>query len=88
MTERNALHFLVHVFTSWKYLFPLNEGVSHLANSMEEMMRHVPSLRGLGVDVIIEILEKFASVDDMGLESKDKLDSPVPMDTNSEEKHN
>ena len=51
-------------------------------------MHHFPSLRGLGVDVIIEILEKVASVGDMGLEAKDKLDSPVPMDTDSEEKHN
>ena len=51
-------------------------------------MRHVPSLRGPGADVIIEIPEKVASVGDMGLESKDKLDSPVPMDTDSEEKHN
>ena len=51
-------------------------------------MRHVPSLRGPGVDVIIAILEKVASVGDMGLEAKDKLDSPVPMDSDSEEKHN
>src|SRR5882757_6600699 len=55
---------------------------------MEELMHHVPSLRGPGVDVIIEILEKVASVGDMGLEAKDKLDSHVPMDTDSEEKHN
>ena len=84
MTERNALQFLVNVFTSRKYFLPLNEGVTHLANSMEEMMHHSPSLRGRGVDVIIEILEKVASVGDMGLESKDKLDSHVPMDTDSE----
>ena len=87
MTERNALQFLVHVFTSRNYLLPLNEGVAHLANSMEELMSHFPSLRGPSVDVIIEILEKFASVGDMGLEAKDKLDSRVHMDTDSEEKH-
>ena len=69
-------------------MLPLNEWVAHLANSMEELVHHVPSLRGPGVDVIIEILEKVASVGDMGLEAKDKLDSPVPIDTNSEEKHN
>ena len=51
-------------------------------------MHHVPSLRGHSVYVIIAILEKVASVGDMGLEAKDKLDSPVPMDTDSEEKHN
>ena len=45
-------------------------------------------LRGPCVDFIISILEKFASVGDMGLESKDKLDSHVRMDNNSEEKHN
>ena len=44
--------------------------------------------RGPGVDVFIAILEKVASVGDMGLEAKDKLDIPVPMDTDSEEKHN
>ena len=45
-------------------------------------------LRGPCVDFIISILEKFSSLGDMGLEAKDKLDSPVPMDTDSEEKHN
>lgn len=88
VTEGNALQFLVHVFTLRKYLLPLNEGVAHLANSMEELMRHVPSLRGPGVDVIIEILEKVASAGDTGSEAKDRLDSPVPMDTDSEDKHN
>ena len=51
-------------------------------------MRHVPSLRGPGVDVIIAILEKVASMGDTGLDAKDKLDGPVPMDIDSEEKHN
>ena len=64
-------------------MLALNEGVSHLGNLMEEPMRHVPSLRGPGVDVIIAILEKVASVGDMGLEAKDKLDSPIHMDTDS-----
>ena len=58
--ERNAFHFLVHVFTSRNYLLPLNEGVAHLDNSMEEMMRYVPSLRGPSVNVIIEIIEKVS----------------------------
>jgi hypothetical protein len=38
-----------------------------LYNPME-LMRHVLSPRGPGVDVIIEVLEKVASVDDMGLQ--------------------
>jgi len=88
VTKRNSLQFLVHVFTSQNYLLALNEGVAHLGNSMEELMRHVPSLRGTGADVIIAILEKVASVGDMGLEAKDKLDSHVPMDTDSKEKNN
>ena len=46
------------------------------------------SLRGPGVDVIIAILEKFASMGNMRLEDKDKLDSLVPMDIDSEEKNN
>ena len=45
-------------------------------------------LKGPCVDVIIAILEKVASIDNMGLEAKEKLDSPIPMDTDSEEKHN
>ena len=88
VTKRNAFLFLVYVFTSQKYLLPLTEGVAHLDNSMEELMCHVPSLRGLGVDVIIAILEKVSSVGDMGLEAKDKSDILVPMDIDSEEKHN
>ena len=88
MTKINSLHFLVHVFTSRKYFLPFHEGVSHFGNSMEELMRHVPSLRGPGVDVIIAILEKDASMGNMGLEAKDKVDILVPMDIDSEEKHN
>ena len=61
----------------------MNEGVAHLGNLIEELMRHVPSLRGTGADVIIAILEKVASVGDMGLEAKDKLDIHVPMDIDS-----
>ena len=45
-------------------------------------------LKGPCVDVIIAILEKVALVGNMGLEAKDKLDSPIPMDIDSEKKHN
>ncbi|GLJ53784.1 hypothetical protein SUGI_1147870 [Cryptomeria japonica] len=88
VTERNALQFLVGVFTSRKYLLSLNEGVAPLANAMEELMRHVPSLRGPGVDVIIEILRKVATMEIVGLESKEMKDCPVPMETDSEDKYN
>ncbi|KAH9287706.1 hypothetical protein KI387_031823 [Taxus chinensis] len=88
VTERNALQFLVGVFTSRKYLLSLNEGVAPLANAMEELMRHVPSLRGAGVDVIIEILKKVATMGETCLASKEIKDSPVPMETDSDDKHN
>eukprot|EP01018_Ginkgo_biloba_P030617 Gb_17424 [translate_table: standard] len=88
VNDRNALKFLVEVFTSRKYLLSLNEGVAPMATAMEELMRHVPSLRGPAVDVLIIILEKIASVRDTELAHKESMDGPVPMETDIEYKHN
>lgn len=57
--ETSALRFLVDAFTSRKYLVPMNEGVVLLANAVEELFRHVQSLRSTGVDIIIEIINKL-----------------------------
>lgn len=57
--ETSALRFLVDTFTSRKYLMPMNEGVVLLANAVEELLRHVQSLRSTGVDIIIEIINKL-----------------------------
>ena len=43
ITKRDALQFLVGVFTSRKYFLSLNEGFSPLANVVEKLMHHVPS---------------------------------------------
>ncbi|XP_051186843.1 E3 ubiquitin-protein ligase UPL1 isoform X2 [Lolium perenne] len=59
--ETSALRFLVETFTSRKYLIPMNEGVVLLANAVEELLRHVQSLRSTGVDIIIEIINKLSS---------------------------
>ncbi|RLN30647.1 E3 ubiquitin-protein ligase UPL1 -like protein [Panicum miliaceum] len=59
--ETSALRFLVDTFTSRKYLMPMNEGVVLLANAVEELLRHVQSLRSTGVDIIIEIINKLCS---------------------------
>lgn len=59
--ETSALRFLVDTFTSRKYLIPMNEGVVLLANAVEELLRHVQSLRSAGVDIIIEIINKLSS---------------------------
>ncbi|KAF7064261.1 hypothetical protein CFC21_070622 [Triticum aestivum] len=58
--ETSALRFLVETFTSRKYLIPMNEGVVLLANAVEELLRHVQSLRSTGVDIIIEIINKLS----------------------------
>lgn len=62
--ETSALHFLVDIFTSKKYVLAMNEAVVPLANAVEELLRHVSSLRGTGVDIIIEIVDKIASFGD------------------------
>ncbi|KAJ1257365.1 hypothetical protein BS78_K086400 [Paspalum vaginatum] len=59
--DTSALRFLVDTFTSRKYLIPMNEGVVLLANAVEELFRHVQSLRSTGVDIIIEIINKLSS---------------------------
>nr|XP_010929754.2 LOW QUALITY PROTEIN: E3 ubiquitin-protein ligase UPL2-like [Elaeis guineensis] len=65
-----ALQFLVDTFTTRKYLVAMNEGVVLLASAVEELLRHVSSLRSTGVDIIIEIINKLASM------GKDKCKDP------------
>ncbi|KAG6705129.1 hypothetical protein I3842_07G166000 [Carya illinoinensis] len=60
--ETSALQFLVDIFTSKKYVTPMNDAIVPLANAVEELLRHVSSLRSTGVDIIIEIVNKIASL--------------------------
>uniref|UniRef100_A0A251J556 HECT-type E3 ubiquitin transferase n=1 Tax=Manihot esculenta TaxID=3983 RepID=A0A251J556_MANES len=62
--ETSALRFLVDIFTSKKYVMAMNEAIVPLANAIEELLRHVSSLRGTGVDIIIEIVDRIASFGD------------------------
>ncbi|KAI9201569.1 hypothetical protein LWI28_025432 [Acer negundo] len=62
--ETKALRFLVDIFTSKKYVIAMNEAVVPVANAVEELLRHVSSLRSIGVDIIIEIVDKIASFGD------------------------
>ncbi|GAB2225364.1 hypothetical protein Droror1_Dr00006156 [Drosera rotundifolia] len=60
--ETAALRFLVNIFTLKKYTIAMNEAIVPLANAIEELLRHVTLLRSTGVDVIIEIINKVASL--------------------------
>ncbi|CAI9266412.1 unnamed protein product [Lactuca saligna] len=62
--ETSALKFLVDIFTDKKYVLAMNDGIVPLANAVEELLRHVASLRGTGVDMIIQIVNKIASIED------------------------
>ncbi|XP_043711874.1 E3 ubiquitin-protein ligase UPL2-like [Telopea speciosissima] len=85
--ETMALHFLADIFTSRKYVVAMNEGVVPLANAVEELLRHVSSLRSTGVDIIIEIIHKLASMgDDVGSGLSGKVDSGTAMETDSEDR--
>ncbi|KAF9603290.1 hypothetical protein IFM89_034639 [Coptis chinensis] len=86
VNRTNALRFLVDIFTTRKYVLAMNEGVVPLANAVEELLRHVSTLRGTGVDIIIEIIEKLASLGDeqcSGL--SEKVDGTNAMETDTEE---
>ncbi|KAJ1421331.1 hypothetical protein SESBI_13765 [Sesbania bispinosa] len=61
--ESSSLRFLIDIFTSKKYVLVMNEAIVPLANAVEELLRHVASLRSTGVDIIIEIIHKIASLE-------------------------
>ncbi|XP_058080803.1 E3 ubiquitin-protein ligase UPL2-like isoform X2 [Magnolia sinica] len=84
--ETDALRFLVDTFTNRKYLVAMNEGVVPLANAVEELLRHVSTLRGTGVDIIIEIIDKLSSLgEDKCSGSFGKVDGSTAMETDSQE---
>ncbi|KAL0693668.1 hypothetical protein Bca4012_060848 [Brassica carinata] len=58
--ETSALRFLVDVFTSKKYVLAMNEAIVPFTNAVEELLRHVSSLRSTGVEIIIEIVDRIA----------------------------
>ncbi|KAK4359158.1 hypothetical protein RND71_021387 [Anisodus tanguticus] len=83
--ETIALRFLVDIFTNKKYVVAMNEGIVPLANAVEELLRHVSSLRGTGVDLIIEIVNSIASRGDgEHAESSGKSSETTEMDTDTD----
>ncbi|XP_042046787.1 E3 ubiquitin-protein ligase UPL2-like [Salvia splendens] len=84
--ETSALRFLVDIFTDKKYVTAMSEGIIPLANALEELFRHVASLRGTGVDLIIEIINKIALLGEANcLGSSGKPDGSDAMDMDSTE---
>ncbi|KAK9028584.1 hypothetical protein V6N11_025739 [Hibiscus sabdariffa] len=89
--ETSALRFLVDIFTSKKYVLAMNEAIVPLANATEELLRHVSSLRSSGVDIIIEVVNKVASIGGTSLSgslSVEKVNCGTAMETESENKGN
>lgn len=67
--ETSALRFLVDIFTSKKYVLAMNEAIVPFTNAVEELLRHVTSLRATGVEIIIEIVDKIACFGETGSSS-------------------
>lgn len=82
--ETSALRFLVDIFTNKKHVMAMSEGIIPLANALEELFRHVASLRGNGVDLIIEIINKISLLGDTKCSgSPGKPDGSDAMDMDS-----
>ncbi|KAL5548638.1 hypothetical protein UlMin_003869 [Ulmus minor] len=89
--DRNALRCFVKIFTSRTYLRALTSDIpGSLSSGLDELMRHASSLRGPGVDMLIEILNGVSKlgngVDISCSSSSDPLCSsaPVPMETDGD----
>lgn len=92
INERGALRCFVKIFTSKTYLRALaGDTPGSLSSALDELMRHAASLRGPGVDVLIEILNTIAKLGS-GIEASSLLQdsasssAPVPMETDLEQK--
>lgn len=86
--DRNALRCFIKVFTSRTYSRALTgETPASLSSGLDELLRHAASLRGPGVDVLIEIINSISSFGSgTGTPSTDSQSSsaPVPMETDCE----
>ncbi|CAK7324495.1 unnamed protein product [Dovyalis caffra] len=89
--DRNALRCFVKIFTSKTYLRALfGEAPGSLSSGLDELMRHASSLRGPGVDMVIEILNAISKigsgVDATCSPADPSCSAPVPMETDAEER--
>ncbi|XWS09652.1 hypothetical protein CRYUN_Cryun39dG0007800 [Craigia yunnanensis] len=85
--DRNALRCFVKIFTSRTYSRSLTgDTPGSLSSSLDELMRHASSLRELGVDMVIEILNVIvrtgSGVDTSYFAAESS--APVPMETDAE----
>ncbi|XP_048323503.2 E3 ubiquitin-protein ligase UPL1 isoform X3 [Ziziphus jujuba] len=91
--DRNALRCFVKIFTSRTYLRALTSDTpGSLSGGLDELMRHASSLRGPGVDMLIEILNVISKIGngiDTSYLSTDptSCSTPVPMETDGEERN-
>ncbi|XP_037491239.1 E3 ubiquitin-protein ligase UPL1 isoform X2 [Jatropha curcas] len=90
--DRNALRCFVKIFASRTYLRALpGDTLGSLSTGLDELMRHASSLRGPGVDMVIEVLNaisKIGSGVDASCLSSDppSCSTPVPMETDADER--
>ncbi|TXG67972.1 hypothetical protein EZV62_009247 [Acer yangbiense] len=91
--DRTALRCFVKIFTSRTYSRVLaGDTPGSLSSGLDELMRHASSLRGPGVDMVIEILDAIikigSGVDASNVSSDSPCDSTaVPMETDAEERN-
>ncbi|KAI4388584.1 hypothetical protein MLD38_000898 [Melastoma candidum] len=61
--DRNALRCFVKIFTSRAYLCALTADTSgSVSSGLDELLRHASALRGLAVDMLIEILGTISNI--------------------------
>ncbi|CAA3019978.1 E3 ubiquitin- ligase UPL1-like [Olea europaea subsp. europaea] len=88
--DHNALRCFVEVFTSKTYLRALTgDTLGSLSSGLDELMRHASSLRGPGVDMLLEILNTIAKIgsghESINLSTDNpSCSQPVPMETEAE----
>ncbi|KAL8126457.1 hypothetical protein AgCh_013662 [Apium graveolens] len=84
-----ALRFLVDIFTNRKYILAMSGAVVPLAKAVEELLRHVSSLKSVGVDLIIEIINKIFLIGDSKLTApSEKVIGSTSMETDTDNKEN
>ncbi|XP_031403999.1 E3 ubiquitin-protein ligase UPL1-like isoform X2 [Punica granatum] len=84
--DRNALRCFVKIFTSRAYLRALTgDTPGTLSSGLDELLRHASSLRGSGVEMLLEILNTISNIGSAGETTNLSSESaPVPMETDAE----
>ncbi|XP_057417405.1 E3 ubiquitin-protein ligase UPL1-like isoform X2 [Lotus japonicus] len=91
--DRNSLRCFVKVFTSRTYLRALTgDTPASLSSGLDELMRHASSLRGPGVDMLVEILEAVSKIGSAGDHPSSSRPEPcsstsVPMEMDGGDKN-